>query len=158
MTGAGIVAENANLRQKATALTSNELSVEILDDYYSPGLNLMKWNLWAAGLLAAGTLLSLYVDVFKTGGDSHSMFADILVVGPWIVLIVLYASLRKAAGFAIAAALMLTCEIWFYFGVFVIPRSSTDGLVYFFKPALQLLILTPFGLGVGYLIEKRSSP
>jgi len=117
----------------------------------------MNWDLSAVGLLAAGTLFSLYVDVIKTGGNSHTMFADIVLVGPWIFLIALYVLFRKASGFAIAAALMLACEIWVYLVVFVTPKHSTDALAYLAKPALQLLILVPIGLGIGYLIEKRSN-
>jgi hypothetical protein len=118
----------------------------------------MKSHKLATIFAVIGTLLALFVAFFKRGGTATGVsFPLIFVVGPWLVLDVLYIWLKWARSIAIAAGLMLALELLIYYAVFVNPQSSTDAVAYVFKPAVQLLFFLPIGLIIGRVIDKRVS-
>lgn len=56
-----------------------------------------------------------------------------------------------------AGALLLAFEIYIYHGVFIAPQSSTDALAYIPKPFLQVLVLLPIGLGMGWVADRLAA-
>jgi len=105
--------------------------------------------------LFAGTILALFIILFKSAGNTSSpWFMLYYVTGPWLILDALFFWLKQFRGIAISGALMLALEIAIYYSVFISPHSSTAPLVYIVKPFLQLLLILPFGL----LIKMRDKP
>jgi hypothetical protein len=116
----------------------------------------MKSHRLATILAIAGTLFALFVAVFKQEGESTgAWFPLIFIVGPWLVLDVLFIWIKWARSIAISAGLMLALEVLIYFAVFVNPQSSTDAIAYVFKPGVQLFIFLPIGLLIGRVMDKR---
>jgi hypothetical protein len=111
----------------------------------------------AIAMAGMGTLLALFVILFKRDGQSSSVWpAFFFIAAPWVVLDVLLVWLRWMRGIAIAGILMLALEVLLYVGVFLAPQSSTDAVVYAFKPGVQIFILLPIGLLIGRAMDKHS--
>jgi len=79
----------------------------------------------------------------------------ILFPGPWLVVGALVLFVRRLDGASLGTALMLAYEFLLYYVVFT-SSNSTAGLEYMFKPGVQLLLLFPLGLVIGW-VKGRSA-
>lgn len=118
----------------------------------------MKPKQLATIFLLSGTFFALYVALFKLeNGASGIWFSLQYVVGPWLVLDLIFVWLRWVRGIAIAAGLMLSMEFFVYFVIFVNPQSSTDAVAYLIKPFVQLLVFLPIGLLIGRVMDSHAT-
>lgn len=107
---------------------------------------------------AIGTLLALYVGYGRPGTPSSNVWLPLLfIVGPWIVVGALIFCFSRLKGLWIGALLMLVYEVLLYYAVIVNPQGSTAGVEYVLKPALQLLVLLPLGIGIAWMVRRRST-
>lgn len=110
----------------------------------------------ALALCLAGTAFAVFVAFFKQQAPSSGWwFPMAFVIGPWLVLDAFFAWWKSARGIAAAGALLLALEVYIFYGVFIDPESSTDALAYVAKPALQVFVLLPLGLLIGWVMDKR---
>lgn len=110
---------------------------------------------WA--LCVAGVALSAFVSFVEGEGTTDSVFPLIFVMGPWLVLCAFCLWWRSSRGLIAAGVLLLGCEIWVYYDVFIAPESSTVALAYLAKPFLQVLLLLPVGLLAGWVGDRLES-
>lgn len=107
-------------------------------------------------LSCIGTVLTLWIAIFKQANPSVDLENIIGIAGPWLLLGVLLLCFRWYRGIFLAATAMLAFELFVYWGVFISPKSSTDAVAYVFKPFVQLLVLLPIGLVIGRVLDKRA--
>jgi hypothetical protein len=105
-------------------------------------------------LCVAGIALSAFVGFVEGEGTSDWLFPLAFIIGPWLVLAAFCLWWRRSRGLATAGLLLLASEIYIYYSVIIAPQSSTDALVYMVKPFLQVLLLLPVGLLVGWVGDK----
>ncbi|WP_129649604.1 hypothetical protein [Peristeroidobacter agariperforans] len=112
----------------------------------------------SAVVAAIGSLLALYVGYGRPGVASPNVWLPLLfIVGPWIVIDALIICFSRLKGLWVSALFMLVYEVLLYYAVFVNPQGSTAGVEYVLKPALQLLVLLPLGIGVSWVARRRST-
>lgn len=113
----------------------------------------------ALALCLAGTIFAVFVAFFKQQAPTSSgwWFPVVFVVGPWLALDVLFAWWKSSRGIVAAGVLLLALELYIFYGVFIDPRSSTDALAYVSKPAIQLFVLLPLGLLMGWIGDKLAA-
>jgi hypothetical protein len=103
-----------------------------------------------APCVAAGLALSLWVCFHLR----TSIGLGVLVAGPWAIGVGGLLARRRSPGFAIATALMLAVELFSYVDTFVVPTSSTAGLIYVVKPVVQLAVCVPAGFIIGAVVRR----
>lgn len=112
----------------------------------------------AAFVAAVGTMLAVYVGYMRAGTAPPNPWLPLLfIVGPWLIVDALVLFFSRLNGLLIGALLMLPYELLLYYAVFINPAGSTAGVEYVLKPALQLLVLLPLGLGIGWIAGRRSA-
>jgi hypothetical protein len=112
----------------------------------------------SAFVAAIGTFLAVYAGYVRPGATSANPWLPLLfIVGPWVVVDALILYFSRLRGLWIGALLMLVYESLLYYAVFINPRGSTAGVEYVLKPALQLLVLLPLGVGISWLTSRRAT-
>jgi hypothetical protein len=116
----------------------------------------MKPKQFAAILLTVGTLLTLYVGLFKQEGGFDFTIC-MFITGPWLIAgAFLFIFSSWSLGIAIAAVPMFVLELLIFYTVFYDPHGSTDAVIYAVKPFLQLFLFLPIGLLIGRFIDTRT--
>lgn len=108
-------------------------------------------------LCVAGIALSAFVSFVEGEGASDWLFPLVFVIGPWLVLAAFCLWWRSSRGLVAAGVLLLACEIHLYYAAIIAPQSSLDVLAYMAKPFLQVLLLLPVGLLVGWVGDKLAA-
>ncbi len=111
---------------------------------------------WAVAPSVAGILLQAYIWIIETAHPAKlfavALFAFACV--PYVIcwLLTLAARRHPLLGFfgAIGA---LVGDAGVYYSVFVAPTSSTAAIGLLFFPLVDLLLLMPAGILVGYIME-----
>jgi hypothetical protein len=112
----------------------------------------------AAFVAAIGTLLAIHAGYIQPGALSPNPWLPLLIiVGPWIVVDALILCFARLRGLSISALFMLVYEVLLYYAVFINPKGSTAGVEYVLKPALQLLLFLPLGVGIAWIKGRRSA-
>jgi hypothetical protein len=112
----------------------------------------------AWGLIVVGIGLHGYIDLFLSERPV-SVFGFLGVIGwPSLPYIMCAAVLRiwGNVGAAIGgSATALVLDALTVYSVFIHPTSSTAPLAMLFVPLWSLLVFTPLGLSVGWLMDRR---
>jgi hypothetical protein len=102
-----------------------------------------------------GTALATFVVFNNSSGRPASAPIMMMIVGPWIFVLALLTFATRLRGISVGALLMLAYEGLLYYQVFVASDSSTAGLDYMSKWAIQLVFLLPIGIVIGWIATRR---
>ncbi|MBM7061924.1 hypothetical protein JQX08_14530 [Pseudomonas sp. UL073] len=107
-------------------------------------------------VVALGAALHFYIAAFKSSSGLNT-FSVALMFWAWVpyaVCLWLKAALKNPLMPLLAACLILLVDGFAYFQVFVAPTSSTAALALLFAPLVNLLLVIPLGVLLGWLLNR----
>lgn len=117
-------------------------------------------------LLGLGVTITMWVFLFENERRyepgiviiiSEEVLMFLMLVGPWVLLLILYSKKIKSIAIFAAAVPMLVSELFAYYTTVINSEGSTAALIYAVKPFFQLILFIPFGLLIGKAYKNRSS-
>jgi hypothetical protein len=115
-------------------------------------------RLIAWGLIVIGIGLHGYIDLFLSERPL-SVFGFLGVIGwpslPYVACAVVLRVWGNIGAAIVGSATALVLDALTVYAVFIHPTSSTAPLAMLFVPLWSLLVFTPLGLSVGWLMDRR---
>jgi hypothetical protein len=117
---------------------------------------MVAWVMCVVGFAIVGVIAFVEADV--SDDNLSTVLLMVAFMGsPWLVFAAFCRRWESDIGVVAAGVLLLGFELFIYRDVFIDPKSSTAPLAYVVKPFIQVLLLLPLGLGLGWIGDRRAT-